>query len=214
MNITSRTFKAFVGTTALLLLSLVTVNHAFAQICVPPPSGLVSWWPGEGDAKDFVGSNNGTLKGNAGFATGFVNQAFSFDGAGSPADHVEVLSSASLNITGPLTIDAWVFPTSNSGTRRIIIKDSAIASIEQRPYQFHTGGGRLLFCAGDGSVGFCVVTSPSLTLTLNTWSHVAAVYDGNDLILYINGAEAARQSVVLGPLMPGYFQPATAVLDA
>ena len=29
---------------------------------------------------------------------------------------------------------------------------------------------------------------------------MAAVYDGNDLILYINGAEAARQSVVLGPL--------------
>jgi hypothetical protein len=24
--------------------------------CVPPPSGLVGWWPGEGNAKDIVGA--------------------------------------------------------------------------------------------------------------------------------------------------------------
>src|SRR5206468_12140553 len=29
--------------------------------CVPPASGIVDWWPGEGNGNDIVGANNGTL---------------------------------------------------------------------------------------------------------------------------------------------------------
>jgi len=40
--------------------------------------GLASWWRGEGDAKDSVGGNHGTLMGDATFAPGKAGQAFSF----------------------------------------------------------------------------------------------------------------------------------------
>ena len=49
--------------------------------CVSPPSGLVSWWPAEGNASDIQGTNNGTFNGPV-FAPGEVAQAFSFDGSG------------------------------------------------------------------------------------------------------------------------------------
>ena len=49
---------------------------------ISPPAGLVSWWPGDGNANDIVGDNHGTLENGATFATGKVNQAFSFDGTG------------------------------------------------------------------------------------------------------------------------------------
>src|ERR1039458_325404 len=49
--------------------------------CASPPSGLVSWWRGEGDCLDQVGGNNGTLQSGASFGIGLVGQAFSFDGA-------------------------------------------------------------------------------------------------------------------------------------
>jgi len=49
--------------------------------CIPPPNGLVSWWPGDGNANDIVGPNTGQLFGGAAFAPGFVGQAFSFDGS-------------------------------------------------------------------------------------------------------------------------------------
>ncbi len=42
-------------------LSLALGGLAAAQVCVPPPSGLVSWWPGDGDAADIQGANDGTL---------------------------------------------------------------------------------------------------------------------------------------------------------
>ena len=45
-----------------------------------PPLNLVSWWPGDGDAADIQGGNNGTLQGGAAFAPGMVDQAFSLDG--------------------------------------------------------------------------------------------------------------------------------------
>ncbi|MGH9945549.1 MAG: hypothetical protein ACRD9R_24610, partial [Pyrinomonadaceae bacterium] len=48
--------------------------------CLPPPAGMVAWYPGDGNADNLVGVNNGTLQNGATFAPGKVGQAFSFDG--------------------------------------------------------------------------------------------------------------------------------------
>ena len=37
-------------------------------VCVMPPSGLTSWWPGEGNANDVMMLSNGFLMGGASFA--------------------------------------------------------------------------------------------------------------------------------------------------
>lgn len=42
--------------------------------------GLISWWRGDGDAKDSIGLNHGTIIGNVKFAQGKAGQAFSFGG--------------------------------------------------------------------------------------------------------------------------------------
>src|SRR5437764_3427761 len=77
--------------------------------CVPPPSGMVSWWPGDGNPNDIRGSNNGTLQGGATFAPGEVGQAFSLDGID---DRIDVADNPNLNPgTGSFTVDAWVFKT-------------------------------------------------------------------------------------------------------
>ena len=44
----------------------------------PPPSGLVSWWTGDGNAQDLVDGNHGTLQGGADFAPGMVDLAVQF----------------------------------------------------------------------------------------------------------------------------------------
>ena len=41
-----------------LLITLSGVGHVTAQTsCVTPPSGLVSWWPGDGNAVDIEDGN-------------------------------------------------------------------------------------------------------------------------------------------------------------
>ena len=44
--------------------------------CISAPSGLVSWWPGDGNADDIADANPGTLVGSVTFAPGKVGQAF------------------------------------------------------------------------------------------------------------------------------------------
>ena len=48
-----------------LVMWLAGFGLASAQSCVTPPSGLVSWWPGDGDAKDIIDGNDGILKNSA-----------------------------------------------------------------------------------------------------------------------------------------------------
>src|ERR1051325_7362945 len=71
------------------ILAMLSTNHAQVQTCTPPPSGIVSWWPGEGNANDIQGNNNGTLQNAATFASGEVGQAFLFtsDGDGITIPH-------------------------------------------------------------------------------------------------------------------------------
>jgi len=82
MKNTSKTFKALLGGVLIISFVFILVDNAYAQSCVLAPDGLVSWWPGEGNANDIADANNGTLQGGATFATGRVGQAFSFDGNG------------------------------------------------------------------------------------------------------------------------------------
>src|SRR5262245_2024985 len=75
--------KAMRKTTAICLTvaALVFIPAAsFAQICAQPPQGIIGWWNAEGNARDIVGANNGSLENGATFGTGMVGQAFQFDG--------------------------------------------------------------------------------------------------------------------------------------
>jgi len=88
--------------TMILFLNVAGISGSnVAALPIAPPSGLVGWWPGEGNANDIVGNNDGTLQGDATFATGQVGQAFSFDGTG---DYVDV---GDIGVTGDWTVDFW-----------------------------------------------------------------------------------------------------------
>ena len=76
MNSTSKMFKASLGAGLSLLLVFTLVGQTAAQICVQPPSNLISWWPGEGNANDIQNGNDATLQGGATFDAGVVAVQF------------------------------------------------------------------------------------------------------------------------------------------
>ena len=81
----------------------ITMEDSSAA-CLQPPSGLVSWWPGDGKALDIIGSNNGDPLNGVTYAPGKVGQAFSFDGID---DEIYALGSG-IDDLKQLTIEAWV----------------------------------------------------------------------------------------------------------
>ena len=82
--------------------ALLTVNPALP--CATPPTGLVSWWRGEGNGLDQAGSNNGTLVGNTAFDLGRVGLGFVLDGSG---DYLNLGNPPSLQLQN-LTIELWL----------------------------------------------------------------------------------------------------------
>src|ERR1019366_5576109 len=78
--------------------------------CVMPPSGLAYWWPGESNAFDIVGGNNGTLQGGVTFTNGEVGQAFNFNGT-------NAFVSTSLLVTNPqpFSLSLWFRTASTNG---------------------------------------------------------------------------------------------------
>jgi len=150
-------------------------------------SGLVGYWSfdeGTGTtANDLSGlRNTGTLQPALGptWTTGRVGGASSFDGVD---DFVNVPHSASLNITGAITIEVWV---NRTGTPEqfagIVIKDNTDLGIG---YGIgHAGIGVPAFKIRTGGL-YQMLTFANFPL--NTWRHVVATYNGSSLQVFLDG---------------------------
>src|SRR3954465_897744 len=96
-----------VPTLAALCVCLLGMRplRAAAATCFSAPINIAGWWPGDGNASDITGTNNGTLQGGAtASGAGMVGSAFTLDGTNG---FVQIPNSASLRPTN-LTIEAWV----------------------------------------------------------------------------------------------------------
>jgi hypothetical protein len=178
-----------------LFVTAMLAAPATAQDCVEPPAGLVSWWPGDGNADDIQGGNDGTLMNGAGFAPGKVGDAFSLDGED---DFVLILDSESLNPTAEITLDAWVLVTDDSGdVGDIISKDGEDFD---RQYLIAVGIGTRRFRPHIGvPSGFAYFNGATL-LELGRWYHIAQTYDGSALRLYVDGVLDGSANVS-GPIV-------------
>lgn len=111
--------------------------------------------------------------------------ALSFDGSN---DRVDCGNSSIVQISGThITIEAWVKPTAfgpNNWSNNIVDKESWLP---QQGYMLRTGdNGKVNFNLGAVNLWNEITTSTAV-LTVNTWSHVAATYDGSYMRIYING---------------------------
>ncbi|MFC1782778.1 LamG-like jellyroll fold domain-containing protein [Planctomycetota bacterium] len=105
---------------AIVLVSLLLIGMPPVQAQVVPPAGIVSWWPGDGNADDISGSIHGTLMNGATFAAGKVGQAFSLDGLD---DYIAIPYDSSYNLSS-FTLQAWVKFTQSGSAGCIIGRPS------------------------------------------------------------------------------------------
>ena len=169
-------------------LGVVTSSNAMLAVvppprCATPPAGLVAWWPGEGNANDVAGTNNGTLSGGASFARGEVGQAFSFNGTNS---YVEVPDSPTLRLTNELTIEFWV-RRQNLQANDVIVEKGGDFTRGVQNY----GVGILSAPKGNYlSFWFAGGVRESISITDLNWHHIAVVARNGDAdpTFYVDGA--------------------------
>ena len=126
-------------------------------------------------------SNNGTLNGPVWTASGKYGAAISFDGSN---DYVNVNDSNSLDATSGVTLEAWVYPTVLSGWRTIVLKETS----GNLAYALYANTNSNVPQVEVWVAGKNVAAGGTAQLPLNTWSHLAGVYDGSAVRLYVNGA--------------------------
>jgi len=177
------------GTTASCSATVTPVGA-----CYPQPSGLVSWWKGDGDATDHMSNNNGTLENGVGFALGAVNDAFSFNGSNQYVLIGEPVP-ADLQIQNNITLSAWVYLTSYpaSGSYYTMLGSENSSDVGIGLYIYGGGcngcgrpAGSLDLDIGSGSSWYSAYTTSQLPL--NQWVLVTAVASANQPDqFYFNG---------------------------
>ncbi len=114
---------------------------------------------------------------------------------GGDGGHVDCPSSPSAELTGPLTIEAWInpydwggFPIGGFGFGQILEKGGVSLFLTGAHPTRNDHGLYLELVHGDATVsGAC---SPVESITLDEWQHVAVTYDGvSGVRMWIDGAE-------------------------
>ena len=143
-------------------------------------------------AVDSIGGHDGTLINAPSWTTGNVDGGLDFDGVD---DLVDTGSNVGLDdlFAGGATMTAWINPGSwgEGGFGRIADKADALGTNRNGwAFELYSSPRALLFQYGfSGAIGNWY--TPTDSITLNTWQHVAVVYDNssdlNDPLIYIGG---------------------------
>jgi cysteine-rich repeat protein len=164
---------------------------------------MIAWWPGDSNANDIRGGDNGTLQGGATFGSGAVDQAFSLGGNG---DFVEVPDSDLWAFgTNDFTIDLWAtFATSCSSqlnNPNCVFVATDEGGGPQNKWLFGVGP---LSAAGGATVIFFHINSPTspdpflarsqFTPVAGRWYHFAITKRSGLYTIYVDGAPVSSEA--------------------
>jgi hypothetical protein len=170
------------------------VDMSFTLYTTSEPRPIAHWGFDEATgtiAVDSIGGHNGTIHG-ATWAIGTAAGALRFDGS----DYVEVSDEAVFDITGAITVAAWVnLEAVNAEYIGIVTKGDStwrLSTLQaQRCFHFAVNAPQGAFHAVDGTT----------RVGLNEWHHVVGTYDASSLRLYVDGVEEPGSPVAYtGPI--------------
>jgi uncharacterized membrane protein len=168
------------------LLALAWADSASAQ---SGPVAAYGFDEGSGTTTaDASGNaNTGTLSGATWNASGRYGSALTFNGT---SDWVTVPDNAVLDLTGPMTIEAWVYPTSVGDWRSVLLKETS-TGLSYGLYTSDSDGLPSGWIRRTSDIG----VTGNAAVAIDSWVHLAVTYDGSALNLYVNGSQVATRAI-------------------
>ncbi|MGZ5566823.1 MAG: LamG-like jellyroll fold domain-containing protein, partial [Limisphaerales bacterium] len=170
-------------------------------------AGVIGWWPGEGNANDIIGTNNGTFTNMPGtpanapqpfYVGGAVGKGFHFDGANTV---LNVNTNVGNFGTSNFSVEFWIWTTSTRSSEAVMEKRDVCSAghfweVRMGVCNGCGGGtnnttGHLNFsCYGCTPFVACGNWTPVVASTPvndGRWHHVACVRNGLTGSIYIDG---------------------------
>jgi len=159
----------------LLLVLMVLISTGVAK------SELIAHWKFDENSGNIVSdsqsNHDGTING-ASWDSGKLGTSLLFNN-----DYVNIGNYSTLQDFSQLTLSAWIYCTGapKSGANYDFLAGKEMV------YKIDIDSSHIRFLTGN-DWGGSILTS-NTTLTNNTWYHIAAVYDGEEKRLFINGTQ-------------------------
>lgn len=160
---------------------------------------LIAHYRLNGDAKDSVGNNHGTVVGSVTWPLGKVGKAAK---TSITRDYVRIphdphLSSRAFGVRGEVTLAAWVKLNSYNNYGLIVGKNSG-GSYSNTTNAIWVNGGGVLMVVGSNensnpSGGTSYAVAGKL-VTLGKWHHIAGVLDNDRVYFYVDGVKVADEA--------------------
>jgi len=164
------------------LFSFVLVLALASNASAGP--NLVAYYRLDGDAKDTGNVSppaDGELYGNPTWTTGRVGGSIDLDGD----DYVDCSNNVKFDITDEITLACWIKTTSGSAWQTITTK---VGGGYQGVYRLNLdGSGNNVFFTCEGVPPYNAWGE--VPVNDGKWHHLAGVYDGAKLYLYVDGVE-------------------------
>jgi len=169
--------------------------NSVSNACLPLPSGLIAWWPGDGDASELISGRDGEFHSDATTGSGLVDLAFRLDG---DSDFINIPNSGGLNF-GPLdfTVDMWVNFTDTDG-EQVLIEKWIQGDLIVDGWTLTKQENNVLRLAMEKEDGTEVdLDSDPLEIQPGIWYLFAATRQGSRFTLYMNGEVVAEKDLLL-----------------
>jgi|GEM_PF-1515738 len=160
----------------------------FADSAFLNNTGLVgSWHLNEGSGTktiDSSGNNNtGTLNGSNYWSTSGKN-GNSF--TNSSTNSISLSNGNDANVTGDISVEAWIYPTSFSANNTIVHKNSQ--------YTLAIDASGNVAWADSSNWSYANFVFRNIGLVTNQWQHIVATKTGGTVKIYLNGVEKVSQA--------------------